>query len=61
MLGKADSRGRIIESHPDGMLLSISGKGPWGHFLDRFNAGNLQAVYGATSLLGAGRIVKYDS
>ena len=51
----ADFRGRIIETHPDGMLLSIDGKELWVHFLGRFNASNLLAVYGAARLLGADR------
>ena len=51
----ADFRGRIVEMHPDGMLLRIDGQEVWVSLLGRFNAYNLLAVYGAARLLGFGR------
>ena len=49
----ADYRVKVIESHFDGMLLSINGKEFWNHFAGNFNAYNLLAVYAAALLLGA--------
>jgi len=49
----ADFRVKVIESHFDGMLLSINGKEFWNHFAGNFNAYNLLAVYAAALLLGA--------
>ncbi|MDR0954643.1 MAG: UDP-N-acetylmuramoyl-L-alanyl-D-glutamate--2,6-diaminopimelate ligase [Rikenellaceae bacterium] len=46
----ADFKCRILESHFDGMLLDIDSQEVWVHFLGRFNAYNLLAVY-ATALL----------
>lgn len=51
----ADFRGRIVEMHPDGMLLRIDGQEVWVSLLGRFNAYNLLAVYGAARLLGLDR------
>ncbi len=51
----ADFRGRIVEMHPDGMLLRVDGQEVWVSLLGRFNAYNLLAVYGAARLLGFGR------
>ena len=51
----ADFRGRIVELHPDGMLLRIDGQEVWVSLLGRFNAYNLLAVYGAACLLGFDR------
>ena len=51
----ADFRCRIVETHPDGMLLHIDGNEVWVRLPGRFNASNLLAVYGAARLLGAGR------
>lgn len=51
----ADFRGRIVEMHPDGMLLRVDGQEVWVALLGRFNAYNLLAVYGAARLLGFGR------
>jgi len=48
----ADFKAKIIESHFDGMLLSIDGHEIWTHFVGRFNASNLLAVYGAAIKLG---------
>lgn len=49
----ADFRCKILETHFDGMLLKIDSNEVWVNFLGRFNASNLMAVYGATTLLGA--------
>ncbi len=49
----ADFRVKVIESHFDGMLLSINGKEFWNHFAGNFNAYNLVAVYATALLLGA--------
>ena len=51
----ADFRCRILEMHPDGMLLRIDGSEVWVGFLGRFNACNLLAVYGTAVLLGLDR------
>lgn len=48
----ADFRGRIIESHLDGTLMSFNGDEVHVLFTGRFNAYNLTAVYGASILLG---------
>lgn len=48
----ADFRGRIIESHLDGTLMSFNGNEVYVLFTGRFNAYNLTAVYGASLLLG---------
>ena len=48
----ADFRCRIVEQHPDGMLLRIDGDEAWFRFLGRFNAYNLLTVYAAARLLG---------
>jgi UDP-N-acetylmuramoyl-L-alanyl-D-glutamate--2,6-diaminopimelate ligase len=49
----ADFKVKVIESHFDGMLLSINGKEFWNHFAGNFNAYNLLAVYASAMLLGA--------
>ena len=48
----SDFRCRVIESHFDGMLLSIDGKEVWTRFVGRFNASNLLAIYSSAILLG---------
>ncbi|MDE7412039.1 MAG: UDP-N-acetylmuramoyl-L-alanyl-D-glutamate--2,6-diaminopimelate ligase [Paramuribaculum sp.] len=48
----ADFMGRVIESRLDGTLMSFNGKEVEVLFTGRFNAYNLTAVYGASSLLG---------
>ncbi|MDE6345663.1 MAG: UDP-N-acetylmuramoyl-L-alanyl-D-glutamate--2,6-diaminopimelate ligase [Muribaculaceae bacterium] len=48
----ADFRGRIIESHLDGTLMSFNGDEVHVLFTGRFNAYNLTAVYGASIMLG---------
>ncbi len=48
----ADYACRIVESHLDGMLLSLNGTELWVQFIGRFNAYNLTAVYGAARELG---------
>jgi len=49
----ADFKVKVLESHFDGMLISINGIEVWTHFVGNFNAYNLLAVYGAAVTLGA--------
>ncbi len=42
----ADYRCKVMESHFDGMLLSMDGQEIWTRFVGLFNASNLLAVYG---------------
>ena len=51
----ADFRCKIVEMHPDGMLLRIDGQEVWVGLVGRFNAYTLLAVYGAAVLLGFDR------
>jgi UDP-N-acetylmuramoyl-L-alanyl-D-glutamate--2,6-diaminopimelate ligase len=48
----ADFKGRIIESHFNGMLLNIDNTELWTKFIGEFNASNLLAVYSCARLLG---------
>ena len=48
----ADFKCKILEAHFDGTLMTIDGKEVWTHFVGRFNAYNLLAVYGAAVSLG---------
>ena len=48
----ADYKAKIIESHFEGMLLSIEKTEVWVKFLGEFNAYNLLAVYASSKLLG---------
>ena len=48
----ADYKAKIIESHFEGMLLSIDNTEVWVKLIGEFNAHNLLAVYGAARLLG---------
>ncbi|MBN2262623.1 MAG: UDP-N-acetylmuramoyl-L-alanyl-D-glutamate--2,6-diaminopimelate ligase [Prolixibacteraceae bacterium] len=48
----ADFKAKIIEAHFDGTLMNIDGNEVWTHFVGRFNAYNLLAVYAAAVLLG---------
>lgn len=48
----SDFKGRILESHFDGMLLDFNGREVFAQFIGRFNAYNLLAVFGAAVLLG---------
>jgi UDP-N-acetylmuramoyl-L-alanyl-D-glutamate--2,6-diaminopimelate ligase len=48
----ADFKAKIIEAHFDGTLMNIEGNEVWTHFVGRFNAYNLLAVYAAAVLLG---------
>ncbi len=48
----ADFKGRIIESHVNGMLLNIDNTELWTKFIGEFNASNLLAVYSCARLLG---------
>jgi len=45
-------KGRILENHLEGMLLAINDCEVAVHFIGRFNASNLLAVYGAAIALG---------
>lgn len=47
-----DFKGRVLESHFEGMLLDINNHEVATHFIGRFNASNLLAVFGAAVLLG---------
>jgi len=48
----ADYKAKIVESHFEGMLLSIEKAEVWVKFLGEFNAYNLLAVYATSKLLG---------
>jgi UDP-N-acetylmuramoyl-L-alanyl-D-glutamate--2,6-diaminopimelate ligase len=48
----ADFKGRIIESHFNGMLLNFDNIELWTKFIGEFNASNLLAVYSCARLLG---------
>ena len=48
----ADFKGRILESHFDGTLMTINNTEILTQFVGKFNAYNLLAVYGAAVLLG---------
>ena len=48
----ADFKGKVLESHFEGMLLDFNGREVAVHFIGRFNAYNLLAVFGAAVLLG---------
>jgi len=48
----ADFKGKILESHLDGTEMQINGRDIYVHFVGRFNAYNLLAIYGAASVLG---------
>jgi UDP-N-acetylmuramoyl-L-alanyl-D-glutamate--2,6-diaminopimelate ligase len=52
LLSLADLKGKILESHFDGTLMSINGKEVNTQFVGKFNAYNLLAVFGASVLLG---------
>ncbi|MCD7972511.1 MAG: UDP-N-acetylmuramoyl-L-alanyl-D-glutamate--2,6-diaminopimelate ligase [Candidatus Azobacteroides sp.] len=48
----ADYKGRILENHFEGMLMEINKHEISVHFIGKFNAYNLLAVFGAACLLG---------
>ena len=48
----ADFKGRVLESHFEGMLLDFNNHEVAVQFIGRFNASNLLAVFGAAVLLG---------
>ena len=48
----ADFKGKVLESHVEGMLLDINNHEVAVHFIGKFNASNLLAVFGASVLLG---------
>lgn len=49
----ADYHGRVVETHLDGMLLSLNGTESWFRLTGQFNAYNLLAIYATAVLLGA--------
>ena len=50
--GIADVKGKILESHLDGMHLFLDGFDFWSRLVGRFNAYNLLAVYGCAMMCG---------
>ena len=48
----ADFKGKVLESHVEGMLMDINNHEVAVHFIGKFNASNLLAVFGAAVLLG---------
>jgi len=50
--GPADIKGKILESHLDGMHLVIADREIWTRLAGAFNASNLLAVYGSAVLCG---------
>ncbi|MBP6064589.1 UDP-N-acetylmuramoyl-L-alanyl-D-glutamate--2,6-diaminopimelate ligase [Bacteroides sp.] len=48
----SDFKGRVLESHFEGMLLDFNNRELAVQFIGRFNASNLLAVFGAAVLLG---------
>jgi len=52
LLGPADIKGKVLESHLDGMQLVINDKELWTRLTGKFNASNLLAVYGCGVLCG---------
>jgi UDP-N-acetylmuramoyl-L-alanyl-D-glutamate--2,6-diaminopimelate ligase len=48
----SDIKGKVLESHFDGTMLSINNTEVWTQLIGEFNASNLLAVYGVASLLG---------
>ena len=48
----ADFKGKVLESHFEGMLLDFNNRELAVHFIGRFNVYNLLAVFGAAVLLG---------
>ncbi len=50
--GVADVKGKILESHLDGMHLVLDGFDFWSRLVGKFNAYNLLAVYGCALLCG---------
>ena len=48
----ADFKGKVLESHVEGMLLDFNNHEVAVHFIGKFNASNLLAVFGASVLLG---------
>jgi len=52
LLSLADFKGKILESHIDGTLMSINNREIATQFVGKFNVYNLLAVYGTAVLLG---------
>jgi UDP-N-acetylmuramoyl-L-alanyl-D-glutamate--2,6-diaminopimelate ligase len=50
--GIADIKGKILESHLDGMHLILDGFDFWSRLVGKFNAYNLLAVYGCAMMCG---------
>ncbi|HNU78514.1 MAG TPA: UDP-N-acetylmuramoyl-L-alanyl-D-glutamate--2,6-diaminopimelate ligase [Prolixibacteraceae bacterium] len=51
----ADFRCRVLETHFEGMLITIDGQEVWTHLVGKFNASNLLAVYATALLTGQER------
>jgi UDP-N-acetylmuramoyl-L-alanyl-D-glutamate--2,6-diaminopimelate ligase len=52
LLGPADFKGKILESHLDGMQMVIEGREVWTRLVGDFNASNLLGIYGCAILCG---------
>lgn len=52
----ADFKGRIIETHFDGTLLSIDGVEFWSRLIGEFNAYNMLTIYAVANMLGWDKI-----
>lgn len=52
LVGPADVKGKILESHMDGMQLMIDETEIWARLVGQFNASNLLAVYGCAVKCG---------
>jgi len=52
LLGPADFKGKVLESHLDGMQMIIEGTEIWTRLVGHFNASNLLAVFGCAILGG---------
>jgi UDP-N-acetylmuramoyl-L-alanyl-D-glutamate--2,6-diaminopimelate ligase len=50
--GMADFRARVVEMHPEGMLMQIDSRELWVKLIGKFNAYNLLSIYAAAILLG---------
>ncbi|MFC2080982.1 UDP-N-acetylmuramoyl-L-alanyl-D-glutamate--2,6-diaminopimelate ligase [Bacteroidota bacterium] len=52
LAGPAEMKGKVLESHMDGMKMVIGDREIWTRLVGRFNASNLLAVYGCALLCG---------
>ncbi len=53
--GIADIKGKVLESHLDGMHILLDGFDFWSRLTGKFNAYNLLAVYGCAMMCGMGK------